>query len=173
MHRADPSVAEPKPVGCPASCQPARSEMPALSEMPPPDRPNMWPYVGCPRSACVICNRKCVTPVGTKTYIHTQTLRQQFSGTSRDAWRCVKPSERSSQCAPPTLRPGDPVPKGLCTLGLSTQEALYTGDLVREGLCTLGPAATVQTPFGTIPPVRKVPTVASGHRTSPLAHTVL
>ena len=46
---------------------------------------------------------------------------------------------------------------GLCTLAFSGRAALYAGGPVPRGLCTLGPTATVQTPSGIHPPVRKVP----------------
>ena len=51
--------------------------------------------------------------------------------------------------------------------GFSTGAALHTGDHDRAGVCTREPAATVQTPSGTTPPVRKPQVAASGHCTNP------
>ena len=46
--------------------------------------------------------------------------------------------------------------------------ALYTGGPVWAGVCTLVVAGTVQTPFQTTLPVRKVPVVVSEHCANPL-----
>ena len=55
--------------------------------------------------------------------------------------------------------------------GFSTGAALHTGDHDRAGVCTREPAATVQTPSGTTPPVRKPQVAASGHCTNPCRNT--